>query len=126
MNRPTPAIVSQSAVRRLPRPALILFCVAYVLPGFLGREPWKVDDVGALGAMLELAAGQASWWQPTVLGLPVEEAGPLPYWLGAVFIRALPFLSPDFAARIPFGVLLSLTLAATWRSEEHTSELQSH
>lgn len=114
MNRPTPAIVSQSAVRRLPRLALILFCVAYVLPGFLGREPWKVDDVGALGAMLELAAGQASWWQPTVLGLPVEEAGPLPYWLGAVFIRALPFLSPDFAARIPFGVLLSLTLAATW------------
>lgn len=114
MNRPTPAIVSQSAVRRLPRLALILFCVAYVLPGFLGREPWKVEDVASLGAMLELAAGQAAWWNPTVLGLPVEEAGPLPYWLGAVFIKALPFLAPDVAARIPFALLLSVTLAATW------------
>jgi len=114
VNRPTPAIVSQSAVRRLPRLALILFCVAYVLPGFLGREPWKVEDVGSLGAMLELVAGQASWWQPTVLGLPVDEAGPLPYWLGALFIKALPFLAPDLAARLPFAMLLAFTLAATW------------
>jgi hypothetical protein len=68
VNRPTPAIVSQSAVRRLPRLALILFCVAYVLPGFLGREPWKNADVGAFGAMLELAGGTAAWWQPSVLG----------------------------------------------------------
>lgn len=114
MNRPTPAIVSQSAVRRLPRLALILFCVAYVLPGFLGREPWKNADVGAFGAMLELAAGSASWWHPAVLGSPLADAGPLPYWLGAVFIKALPLLSPDVAARIPFGLLLALTLAATW------------
>ncbi len=114
MNRPTPAIVSQSAVRRLPRLALILFCVAYVLPGFLGREPWKNADVGAFGAMLELARGSATWWQPAVLGHPLDDAGPLPYWLGAVFIKALPFLAPDFAVRIPFGLLLALTLAATW------------
>lgn len=118
MNRPTPAIVSQSAVRRLPRLALILFCVAYVLPGFLGREPWKNADVGAFGAMLELAAG-GSWWHPAVLGSPVDDAGPLPYWLGAIFIKALPFLSADFAARIPFGVLLALTLVATWYAAYH-------
>ncbi len=119
MNRPTPAIVSQSAVRRLPRLALILFCVAYVLPGFLGREPWKNADVGAFGAMLELAAGSAAWWQPAVLGNPVADAGPLPYWLGALFIKALPFFPPDFAARIPFGLLLALTLAATWYAAYH-------
>ena len=113
MNRPTPAIVSQSAVRRLPRVALILFCVAYVLPGFLGREPWKNADVGAFGAMAEMAAG-GSWWHPAVLGLPVEDTGLLPYWLGALFIKALPFLPPDFAARLPFGLLLALTLSCTW------------
>jgi 4-amino-4-deoxy-L-arabinose transferase-like glycosyltransferase len=119
VNRPTPAIVSQSAVRRLPRLALILFCVAYVLPGFLGREPWKNADVGAFGAMLELAGGTAAWWQPSVLGSAVVDAGPLPYWLGAIFIKALPFLSPDFAVRIPFGLLLALTLAATWYAAYH-------
>jgi hypothetical protein len=119
VNRPTPAIVSQSAVRRLPRVALILFCVAYVLPGFLGREPWKIADVGAFGAMLELASGSAAWWQPAVLGLPVDDAGPLPYWLGAVFIQALPFLPADFASRVPFGGLLALTLSATWYATYH-------
>lgn len=119
MNRPTPAIVSQSAVRRLPRLALILFCVAYVLPGFLGREPWKLADVSAFGAMLDLAAGAASWWQPSVLGEALPDAGPLPYWLGALFIRGLPFLSADVAARVPFGLLLALVLAATWYASYH-------
>ncbi len=119
MNRPTPAIVSQSAVRRLPRLALILFCVAYVLPGFLGREPWKIADASTFGAMLELASGAVSWWQPSVLGQPVADTGPLPYWLGAVFMKALPFLPADLASRIPFGVLLALTLAATWYAAYH-------
>jgi 4-amino-4-deoxy-L-arabinose transferase-like glycosyltransferase len=106
--------VSQSAVRRLPRLALILFCVAYVLPGFLGREPWKNDDVTAFGVMLEMAMGHAGWWQPQVLGVAVEEAGPLPYWLGALGIRLLPFLATDLAARVPFALLLALTLISTW------------
>lgn len=119
MNQPTPAIVTQSAVRRLPRLALILFCVAYVLPGFLGREPWKNADVSAFGVMLEMASGHSGWWSPQVLGLAAEEAGPLPYWLGAGFIRLLPFVSADFAARIPFAMLLALTLVCTWYTVYH-------
>ncbi len=119
MNQPTPAIVGQSAVRRLPRLALFLFCVAYVLPGFLGREPWKNHDVSAFGVMLEMAAGHSGWWSPQVLGLAVDEAGPLPYWLGAAFIRLLPFVSPEFAARIPFALLLALTLTCTWYTVYH-------
>lgn len=119
MNQPTPAIVTQSAVRRLPRIALILFCAAYVLPGFLGREPWKNADVSAFGVMLEMAAGHSGWWSPQVLGVAVEETGPLPYWLGAAFIKLLPFLSPDFAVRVPFALLLALTLASTWYTVYH-------
>ena len=119
MTQTTPAIVPQSAVRRLPRLALILFCVAYVLPGFLGREPWKLADVSAFGVMLEMAAGHSSWWQPQVLGELVDEPGPLPYWLGAAFIRLLPFLPADLAVRIPFGGLLALTLSCTWYAVYH-------
>ena len=119
MNQPTPAIVTQSAVRRLPRLALILFCVAYVLPGFLGREPWKNADVSAFGVMLEMAAGHSGWWNPQVLGVAVEEAGPLPYWLGAAFIKLLPFVPADFAVRIPFALLLALTLICTWYTVYH-------
>lgn len=119
MNVVTPALVSQTAVRRLPRLALILFCVAYVLPGFLGREPWKAADVTAFGVMLEMALGHSGWWAPQVLGVAVEEAGPLPYWLGAAFIKLLPFVSPAFAVRIPFGLLLALTLVSTWYTVYH-------
>jgi hypothetical protein len=35
--------------------ALLLFCLAYVVPGFVGREPWKNADMTAFGYMLELA-----------------------------------------------------------------------
>ena len=119
MNVVTPALVSQTAVRRLPRLALILFCVVYVLPGFLGREPWKVADVTAFGVMLEMAAGHSGWWAPQVLGIAVEEAGPLPYWLGALFIKLLPFASPELAARVPFALLLALTLVSTWYTVYH-------
>ncbi|HSW20439.1 MAG TPA: hypothetical protein VLJ86_24665, partial [Ramlibacter sp.] len=115
MNRPTPAIVAQAAVRRLPRVALILLCIAYVLPGFVGREPWKAQDMTAFGYMFELARGATSWLAPTLLNQPPEFDGLLPYWLGAGFIRAFAgWLPADVAARLPFAGLLALTLAATW------------
>ena len=115
MNQPTPAIVAQGAVRRLPRIALLLFCAAYVLPGFIGREPWKSADMTSFGYMLELARGASGWLHPQLLGLPPETDGPLPYWLGAWALQAAPgWITPAFAARIPFVFLLALTLVATW------------
>ncbi|HEX2545968.1 MAG TPA: hypothetical protein VHL79_13890, partial [Ramlibacter sp.] len=115
MNQPTPAIVAQSAVRRLPRLALLLFCGAYVFSGFVGREPWKNQDIMALGYMLELAQGRSSWFDPTLLGFPPEFDALLPYWLGAWAIQLAPsWLAPDFAVRIPYIGLLVLTLASAW------------
>ena len=115
MNQPTPAIVAQGAVRRLPRVALILFCLAYIVPGFLGREPWKGADMATFGYMLEIARGATSWRDPQLLGLRPEADGMLPYWIGAWFIHASPsWLSPSLAARLPFVAMLALALAATW------------
>ena len=115
MTQPTPAIVAQDAVRRLPRIALLLFCVAYVVPGFIGREPWKNADITAFGYMYELATGGTSWLAPRLLGQPPEFDALLPYWLGAWAMQAAPaWVVPDFAARLPFALLLALTLAATW------------
>lgn len=118
MNSTTPAIVTQDAVRRLPRAVLLLFCVAYVLPGFLGREPWKTADISAFGVMLDLARG-GDWWNPGVLETPAEIPGWLAYWLGAWAIQWLHFLEPHTAARLPFIALLFLSLAATWYGVYH-------
>ena len=115
VNQPTPAIVAQSAVRRLPRIALMLFCLAYVLPGFIGREPWKNADIAAFGYMAELASGATSWLSPRLLGQGPEFDGLLPYWLGAWAMQAAPaWVAPDFAARVPFILLLALALLSTW------------
>ena len=115
MNQPTPAIVAQSAVQRLPRIALLLFCVAYVLPGFIGREPWKSADIAAFGYMAELASGATSWLSPLLVGQSPEFDGLLPYWLGAWAMQAAPpWVAPDFAARIPYMLLLTLALLSTW------------
>lgn len=115
MNQPTPAIVAQAGAKRLPRLALLLFCLAYVLPGFFGRAPWKRDDIATYGFMAELARGAADWWRPTLGGLPPEVDALLPYWLGAWAIQLAPgWLAPDLAARLPFMLLLVLALVATW------------
>ena len=114
MNQPSPAIVAQGAVRRLPRLALWLFCAAYVLPGLFGREPWKSADMTAFGFMQSLALGNSPWLSPHLLGQAPQVEGLLPYWLGAWAIQGLPFLHNDAAVRLVFALLLGLTLAATW------------
>ncbi len=118
MNHTTPAIVAQSAVRRLPRLALLLLCAAYVLPGFLGRSPWKAQDIEAFGYMLQLAQpamGEvASWFRPSLLGQHDPQLALLPYWLGAAFLYGAPAGWEDVFARVPFIAMLALTLAATW------------
>ena len=114
MNKPSPAIIAQSAVRRLPRWALLLFCVAYILPGFIGRGPWKNEDIAAFGVMRELTSPAAHWLQPQLLGQVSGFDALLPYWLGAMAIRLLPFLDPAFAVRIPYILLLALTMLSAW------------
>ena len=114
MNKPSPAIIAQSAVRRLPRWALWLFCLAYMLPGFIGRGPWKNEDIAAFGVMHELTSTAANWLQPQLLGHVTGFDALIPYWLGALAIQSLPFLDPALAVRFPFVMLLALTLLTTW------------
>jgi 4-amino-4-deoxy-L-arabinose transferase-like glycosyltransferase len=117
LNQPTPAIVAQSAVRRLPRIALLLLCAAYLMPGLLGRGPWKSADVAAFGFMAELAqgGGLARWFDPMLLSLRPETPALLPYWIGAWAIKIAPaWINPDLAVRIAFALLLAGVFTATW------------
>ena len=114
---PTPAIVAQNAVRPLPRIALWLFCLAYLVPGLVGREPWKGEELQVFGQMLALAQGQSSWLHPTVWGQTLPLDAPLAYWMGAWAIGLAPsWLSAGSAARIPFALLLALTMFSTWKA----------
>lgn len=119
MNLPSPAIIAQSAVRQMPRLALLLFCLAYVLPGFLGRGPWKSADITAFGVMQQLASTGEGWLHPQIMGQTIGFDGLLPYWIGALAIKVMPFLDPALAVRLPYGFLLALTLMATWYAVYH-------
>lgn len=118
MNKPTPAIVAQNAVRRLPRLALLLLCAAYLLPGLLGRGPWKSADVTSFGYMSELSRSGTSivrWFDPLLLDLRPESPALLPYWIGAAAIKIAPsWLHPDLAVRIVFALMLWCIFTVTW------------
>ena len=119
MNQPSPAIVAQSAARRLPRLVLLLFCAAYVLPGFVGRDPWKTADAMAFGSMQELLLGLVPWLSPQTAAQNGGYDSLLPFWLGAGAIQALPFVDAALASRLPFMALLALALAGTWYAVYH-------
>ena len=119
MNSPTPALVTVRGARRLPRVPLLLLCAAYLLPGLVGRDPWRNADVTAFGQMVAIAEGRTSWWAPMLGGVPADTAL-LPHWLGAAFIlMGQGWLDPALAARLPFALLLALTLALTWYTTFH-------
>jgi 4-amino-4-deoxy-L-arabinose transferase-like glycosyltransferase len=125
LNSPNPALVTQRAVQRLPRLALILFCAAYVVPGVFGRDPWRNADITAFGYMVNLAEGRSAWFLPTVGGLPSDTAL-LPYWLGAIFVKLLgPWFGPALAARIPFALLLVAALVLVWYSSYHLARTEA-
>jgi hypothetical protein len=125
MNSPKPALVTQRGARRLPRLALLLLCAAYLLPGLVGRDPWRNADVTAFGQMMAMVEGRSSWWAP-MLGQVPGDTALLPHWLGAVFIEAgQGWLDPAFAARLPFTALLALTLALTWYTTYHLARTDS-
>jgi hypothetical protein len=125
LNIPNPALVSQRAVERLPRLALLLLTAAYVLPGVFRRDPWKNADIAAFGAMINIAHRGADWLAPTVGGVAADIA-PLPYLLGALAIQVLsPWVDPAVAARMPFSLLLVATLSFTWYASFHLARSEA-
>ena len=119
MTTPNPALVTQRAAQAMPRTALLLLCLAWVVPGVFGRDPWRNADVTAAGIMKAMADGRISWLAPSLGGVPVDVAL-LPHWIGAAFIRGLsPAVDPLLAARLPFALLLALTLVCTWYAAFH-------
>jgi hypothetical protein len=125
MNSTRPALVTQRAAQRLPRTALLLLCAIYLVPGLVGRDPWKGADITAFGYMLSMAEGRASWVAPAIGGVAAD-AVLWPYWLGAASISALsPWVDAPLAARLPFAALLGLVMALVWYGCFHLARTEA-
>nr|WP_255719736.1 hypothetical protein [Pelomonas sp. P8] len=94
------------------------------MPGIFGRAPWRNADLTAFGFMTSIAQGRAPWWQPAIAGIPAE-GGPLPYWLGALSIKALPFLDAPVAARLPYALVLAGVFIAVWYACFHLARTEA-
>ena len=115
-HRPSPARVTEAAAAKLPRWLLLTLLVAYVVPGLFGRDPWSLEDASAFGVMWTMAQGGLSdWLLPGVVGQPLPEEGPLPFWVGAVLIKAFgSVLGAVDAARLASVLWFALATSSLW------------
>lgn len=107
--RPTPptaqadAPVRWSTYSRQPLlmgwPVALCLAVILLMPGLLGRDPWRGDDAEQFGVILQLLQG-GSWLTPAFQG-EVWNQSPLYYWVNALIAWPFSlFLSLPDAARI--------------------------
>ena len=114
-----PVRLPAAATLALPRWALLALGMLYILPGLIGREPWKNDDAASFGIMWTMAHGSLhDWLWPNVAGLPIAEEGPLAFWLGALSIKLFGWLMGDvMGARVAtIGVFLLGTVSVWFTS----------
>jgi 4-amino-4-deoxy-L-arabinose transferase-like glycosyltransferase len=91
-----PVRLPAAATRTLPRWAFFALGLLYILPGLIGREPWKNDDAASFGVMWTMAHGTwQDWLWPNIAGLSVTDEGPLAFWLGALGIKLFGWLTGD-------------------------------
>lgn len=111
-----PVRLPASATIALPRWSILALCLLYILPGLIGRDPWKGADAAGFGVMWTMAHGTINdWLWPHIVGLPVPEEGPLAFWLGALCIKLFGGVIGDpMAARISTGLAFLLGSTSVW------------
>lgn len=72
---------------------LSLLIVLYLLPGSIGHDPWRGDDIQHFSIIHGMLRGDG-WLFPTLAGDPETSYPPLYYWTGALFAQALGWILP--------------------------------
>jgi 4-amino-4-deoxy-L-arabinose transferase-like glycosyltransferase len=111
-----PVRLPAAATLALPRWALFALGLLYILPGLIGREPWKNDDAASFGIMWTMAHGSwQDWLWPNIAGLSWPDEGPLAFWLGALGIKLFGWLLGDvMAARVGTIAVFLLGVLSLW------------
>ncbi|MCL4182851.1 MAG: glycosyltransferase [Burkholderiaceae bacterium] len=111
-----PFIVTELEAGKLPRWGLLALCALYVLPGFIGRDPWRTQDAAGFGIALSMMGGDAAdWLMPNIANLPAPSEGPLPFWLAALLGQVVaPLVGEHGGVRLTVVALLTLALVLVW------------
>src|SRR5471032_1197637 len=111
-----PVRLPAAATLALPRWALFALGLLYILPGLIGREPWKDDDAASFGIMWTMAHGGLNdWLWPNIAGMSMPEEGPLAFWLGAIFIKLFSWIDGEvFGARTSTIGIFAIGTLSVW------------
>ena len=89
---------------------LILLCVAFLVPGLIGHDPWKQDETYVFGIIHHILKS-GDWVVPTLAGEPFMEKPPLYYLTAAASAHFFSAWLPEHdAARLASGMFMALTL----------------
>lgn len=90
----------------------VLVCLAWLLPGLVGHDPWKSDEAIVFGIVHDIL-GTREWILLTLAGEPVVDRAPLYPWIAAASARAFGggWIAVHDAARLATGLFMALTLA---------------
>ena len=96
-------------------PVAVCLALVLLLPGLVGRDPWRGDDAEHFGVILQLLQG-GSWLTPTFQS-EVWNQSPLYYWVNALIAWPFSlFLSLPDAARIGNLFWVGTTLYALYQA----------
>jgi 4-amino-4-deoxy-L-arabinose transferase-like glycosyltransferase len=89
----------------------LLVCLAWLLPGLTGHDPWKGEDAIVFAVASEILS-TGHWVVLRVAGEVWVERPPLAFWAAALFGKAFGGLLPlHDAMRLTAGVFTAATLA---------------
>ena len=87
----------------------VLLCIAWILLGLVGHDPWKPDEAHTFGVVYQLLK-DGDWVVPMLAGEPYLDKPPL-FYLTAALTGTLfsPILPLHDGARIAAGIYMALT-----------------
>ncbi len=94
-----------------PRGAvLIILCALYILPGLVGHDPWKGDDITHFGVVYSILEG-GGWMPPRLAGEVWLDSPPLYHWVAAVLAKVFGLILPlHDAARLTSGLFAGIMI----------------
>jgi 4-amino-4-deoxy-L-arabinose transferase-like glycosyltransferase len=88
----------------------VVVCLAGLLPGLVGHDPWKLDEAVVFGVVSAMVR-TGDWISFAIAGEPFLDKAPLFLWTAAGFGRVLGgFIPLHDAARLATGLYVALTL----------------
>ena len=109
-----PVLLTQQSTAKLPRGLLLGMVAVYALSGLIGRDPWSGDDALGFGQALALSQNQGAVALQSVAGEALATEGPLWFAIVAAFIKALFFIPPHLAVKVPLVLAIWGTISALW------------